>query len=483
MISKGFLKSSIVYTLGGALPMLGGIILLPFYTNYLNAQQFLQVSFYILITALFQVLFTFSLDSYFGVKYTQLSGDEVKQKQFVGSTAMIILALGAFWLLVAAVSGHHVSKLVFKDEYNIEFWPYGFYSVLTGFFNAYFKTSTNALIYFKRPRIFLAFNVLNFVATLAISIGGLFLFPDSIIGPMYGRLLSGVLIFFLAHMTFSRYGTFSFEKGFLPEIKKFCIPYLFFNLSAWTLLYGDRFILQSFMDEVDLNTYDLVLKCFFGIEFLQNSLSAVIFPKLYEIWNKNGEMATTKESNRYFNVFTAVNVIQLIIFCIVLPLLYKLVITQKSFYEASAFIGMISARYGLQTIVNFYLATILFTKNIQILLKIFLITAVFQVVATYFGYIWFKLDGVLYAAIAAKVMQVILSMIFTRGIFKFEYNYFKIVLIPFIFVLVNALQFHFFPGYDVRFYLAQLAIFSVIFYFIFRNEIKQVLIQFKIVSA
>lgn len=483
MISKGFLRSSIVYTVGGALPMLGGIILLPFYTNYLNAQQFLQVSFYILITALFQILFTFSLDTYFGVKYTQLSGDAVKQKQFVGSTALMILALGVFWLAIAAVFGHHLSKLVFKEEYNIEFWPYGFYSVLTGFFNAYFKTSTNALIYFKRPRIFLAFNILNFIATLSISIGGLFLFPDSIVGPMYGRLLSGVLIFFLAHMIYNRYGTFDFNKGFLPEIKKFCIPYLFFNLSAWTLLYSDRIILQSFMDEVDLNTYDLVLKCFFGIEFLQNSLSAVIFPKLYEIWNKQGTHSTTKESNRYFNVFTAVNIIQLIVFCIALPLLYRLVITQKSFYEASAYIGMISARYGLQTIINFYLATILFTKNIHLLLKIFLITAVFQVGATYVGYSLFKLDGVLYAAIATKVVQVILSVIFTRNIFKFEYNYFKIVAIPFIFLLINVAQYHFFPAYDIKLYLAQLAIFSVVFFFIFRNEIKVVLVQFKLIKA
>lgn len=483
MISKGFLKSSIVYTIGGALPMIGGIILLPFYTNYLSAQQFLQVSFYILITALFQILFTFSLDSFFGVKYTQLSGDAVKQKQFVGSTAMIILALGVFWLGITAITGHHVSKLIFKEEYNIEFWPYGFYSVLTGFFNAYFKTSTNALIYFKRPRIFLFFNLLNFVATLSISIGGLFLFPDSIIGPMYGRLLSGVIIFFLGHIIFNHYGTFNFNKGFIPEIKKFCIPYLFFNLSAWTLLYGDRFILQSFLSEVELNTYDLVLKCFFGIEFLQNSLSAVIFPKLYEIWNKNGEHATTKESNRYFNVFTAVNVIQLIVFCIALPLLYDLVIKQKSFHESSAYIGMISARYGLQTIINFYLATILFTKNIHLLLKIFLITAVFQIVATYLGCVYFNLDGVLYAAIATKVVQVILSIIFTRGIFKFEYNYFKIVAIPFIFLIWNTAQYHFFPTYDIRFYLAQLIVFSVLFYFIFRNEIKQVLIQFKLIKA
>ncbi|MBK7818738.1 MAG: hypothetical protein IPJ60_15225 [Sphingobacteriaceae bacterium] len=64
MISKGFLKSSIVYTIGGAMPMLASIILLPFYTNNLNELHFLQVAFYISISLLFQVLFTFSLDTF-----------------------------------------------------------------------------------------------------------------------------------------------------------------------------------------------------------------------------------------------------------------------------------------------------------------------------------------------------------------------------------------------------------------------------------
>ena len=96
MISKGFLKSSIVYTIGGAMPMLASIILLPFYTNNLNELHFLQVAFYISISLLFQVLFTFSLDTFFGVKYTQLSDQPEKQKQFIGTTAILLLLIGVF---------------------------------------------------------------------------------------------------------------------------------------------------------------------------------------------------------------------------------------------------------------------------------------------------------------------------------------------------------------------------------------------------
>lgn len=483
MISKGFLKSSIVYTIGGAMPMAAGIILLPFYTNNLNDLHFLQVAFYISISLLFQILFTFSLDTFFGVKYTQLSAKPERQKTFIGTTAILLMAIGAFWLFVTAVSGSALMNIVFRSDYEMEFWPYGFYSILTAFFNSYFKTCTNALIYLKKPILFLSVNVINFIFTLVISIGGLKLFPDSIIGPMYGRLLSGVIIFLIAQGIFMKFGTFKFEREFLPEIKQFCIPFLFYVLSAWILSQIDRFMLQSYIEKVDLNTYDLVLKCFFGIEFLQNSLSAVIFPKLYEIWNKQEHLHTTKESNRYFNVFTAVNILQLVVFCIAIPILYKLLITKQSFYDAASYIGILAAGYGLRSILNFYLSTILFSKNTLTLLKIFGSSALFQIVVTYFAAREFGLLGVIYAGILTKVLQVILSATLTRKIFVYEFNVFKIYLIPFLYLIVNAAQFYFFPEYDVRFYLAQLLIFAIIFYFIFRNEIKQVLIQFKILNA
>jgi O-antigen/teichoic acid export membrane protein len=483
MISKGFLKSSIVYTIGGALPMAAGIILLPFYTNNLNDLHFLQVAFYISIALLFQILFTFSLDTFFGVKYTQLTGEPEKQRAFIGTTAILLILIGLFWLVVMAISGSTLMNVIFRSDYEMEFWPYGFYSILTAFFNSYFKTCTNALIYLRKPVLFLSMNLINFVFTLLISIGGLKLFPESIVGPMYGRLLSGLIIFVTAHIVFARFGIFKFEKEFLPEIKQFCVPFLFFVLSAWILSQIDRFMLQSYIDKVDLNTYDLVLKCFFGIEFLQNSLSAVIFPKLYEIWNKQEQLHTTKESNRYFNVFTAVNIVQLIVFCIAIPILYKLLITKQSFYDAASYIGILAAGYGLRSILNFYLSTILFSKNTLTLLKIFGTSALFQIVITYFTAKQFGLIGVIYAGILTKILQVVLSAVLTQKIFVYEFNFFKIYMIPVLYLMVNVAQFYFFPEYDVRFYLAQLLVFTVLFYFIFRKEIKQVLIQFKIVSA
>src|SRR4051812_20826746 len=125
MISKSFLKSSIIYTIGGALPMAAGLILLPFYTNYLNDLQFTQVAFYISVSMLLQILFSYSIESYFGIKYTQLLKEPGEQKKFVGTISILLLIIGAVLLMVAALVGNLIFKKAFNPDYQIEFWPYG----------------------------------------------------------------------------------------------------------------------------------------------------------------------------------------------------------------------------------------------------------------------------------------------------------------------------------------------------------------------
>lgn len=478
MISKSFLKSSIIYTIGGALPMIGSLILLPFYTNYLNDLQFTQITFYISISLLLQILFSYSAESYFGIRYTQLSNHPEQQKKFVGTVSVLLLLIGVGILTITALSGNFIFSHIFNSSYQMSFWPYGFWSVLTAFFNSYFKTSTNSLIYFKKPALFLGVNLINFIATVGISVGGLILFPDSLIGPIYGRLLSGVIIFFLAQYIFMTNGKLVYDKTFLKDLHAFCMPYVFYVICGWVLGQIDRYVLQSYVNNTDLNTYDLMLKCFFGIEFLQNSLSAVIFPKLYEIWNKQDKPETTKESNRYFNVFTAVNITQLILFCIAIPFLYKLFIHNEKFYESEKYIGIIAAGFGLRSILNFYLSTILFTKNIKILLKIFGTSALFQMAVTYFAIKEFGLMGAIYGGLATKVLQIILSAFLTKGIFTYDFNYLKIYGLPFLYLTVSVLSFIFFPGYNILVYTAQLLFFSLLFYFIFSKEIGIVFNQF-----
>jgi O-antigen/teichoic acid export membrane protein len=460
------------------MPMAASIILLPFYSNFLSSPNFVALSFYISISLFLQIIFSFSLDTYFGVKYTQLSAKPEEQKKFVGTVAAILLLGGVIIITLLLLSGPWIFPMIFDANSGVEFGYFAIASIVTAFFNSFFKTATNSLIYFNKPGLFLSFNLINFIATISISVAGLYLHPDSISGPINGRLFSGVIIFLLGLYVFKSNATWEFEKYFLKEIVSFCSPYLLFVISIWAVSNIDRFFLVSSVNSTRLAAYDQLLKCFIGIEFLQNSISAIIFPKVFELWSKNGELKTTKETNRYFNVFTALNICWLIIFCLVIPVFIKVFIPKEEYYHSFDYIGLISAGYTLRSILNFYLSSILYSKSIKNLLKIFFTSSVVQISLTFFMVKQMGLLGAIYAGIITKMVQVLFSYLFTRTVFTYEFNFFKIYCFPFLYLLLNIVCYTYFDGYNIWVYLGQFFLFSIAFYFAFRKEIIVVINQF-----
>jgi hypothetical protein len=207
--------------------MVASIILLPFYTNRLISIHYTQVVFYITISLLFQVIFSFSIESYFGVKYSQLFENPERQKNFIGTISGLLLFIGAAVLAISSLAGDILFGLIYNQDLGMEFWPYGFYSILTGFFNSYFRIASISLIYLNRPIQFFIGNLINFLVTVAVTVGGLVLFPQTIIGPIYGRLLSGAFIFLIGLYIFKNNGKLVLDKSFLPELIVFCTPYFF----------------------------------------------------------------------------------------------------------------------------------------------------------------------------------------------------------------------------------------------------------------
>ncbi|MFO0267060.1 MAG: hypothetical protein ACK51D_08950, partial [Cyclobacteriaceae bacterium] len=63
MISARFIKSSLIYTVAGALPMASAIILMPFYGKYLSAELFGALSVYFAFSLLVQIVVTYSFDA------------------------------------------------------------------------------------------------------------------------------------------------------------------------------------------------------------------------------------------------------------------------------------------------------------------------------------------------------------------------------------------------------------------------------------
>ncbi|MDO9254165.1 MAG: hypothetical protein Q7U54_01545, partial [Bacteroidales bacterium] len=84
MISKNLIKSSLIYTIIGALPLVSAFLLLIFYTNYLTTADYGAFVIYISFTGFVQILINMGLDAYIGVSYFENKNEKATLRSKIG---------------------------------------------------------------------------------------------------------------------------------------------------------------------------------------------------------------------------------------------------------------------------------------------------------------------------------------------------------------------------------------------------------------
>jgi O-antigen/teichoic acid export membrane protein len=478
MISQKFIKSSLIYTIAGALPLASGFILLPFYANLLSTTNFGLLALYISITFIFQIIAGFSLDSYISIYYFDCKDDVAKLKKDIGTISSVLLIIAAFLIVFSVVAGNVIFNSIFKGS--LSFFPFGFMSVLTAIFNIYFKTYTTLLISQQRPERYLWLNLSNFVLTILISLIGLYLYPDSLIGPMWGRLLSGAGIFLLAFYFFSKEFGIYLNKELIKPIISFCFPMLIYGIFIWCLSYFDRFVINNYMDASKVAIYDFAIKCTFLIDYFQTGLTQAIFPKIYTIWKNKNLNESTPEVNSYHNGFTAISLLAIPLLVIAIPLLVPLVVYNKDYFLSFGFLAILSISFTTRGLLNMYHAPIIFFKKTKVLPKIYLFIAIFQIISSIILIKYFNLTGAVYAVFITKILQVFFTYLESRKIFKYKFNKVKLIWLPLICVLMVIFSEQFiFCINRMIIEVIQLIIIYLLVYFIYKNEILMFIKEFK----
>ena len=475
MISKQFIKSSFIYSVIGALPLASSIILLPFYTNMLTTDQFGLLALYIAFTAIMQILVNFSLDQYLGIHWIDFQDNAQKARENVGTVVSLLLLIGIFFLLVFLISGEPVFSSFSKftsNKTNLEFYPWGFMSLLTAIFNSLFKSYTALLIYQQRPVRFFWLNIFNFVLTIGISLSVLFYNPFSLAGPMYGRLLSGLGIFLLALFFFIQEFGISFHKKLLKGIVVFCSPLFVYFILSWIAGNVDRYIIAYFLNASDVAIFVFAIQCTFLMEFFQSGLSSSIYPKVFNIWKEKNINYGTLEANRYFNGFTAITLLIVPVIVIALPLIIPIVVKNKDYYHTFNFLAILFAGYALSGLRAYFWAPLVYFKKTKALPKIFLFSAVFQILASIGLIYFFGLIGAVWANFLVKPLQVIFMYIESRKVFDYKFNLWKLVYLPIIFIAVVLIS-ESIASDDTRLFVeaGQLVVAIVMVFLVYRKEV------------
>ena len=188
MISKKFIKNSVIYTVAGMLPMASAVILLPFYLNYLPLAQYGELAFYLAFSMFVQVVVTYSFDSSLYIYYHDYKKDKQKLAVLISSAYVFMAILGAIVLGVLTLGGTFLFEAV-AGEKGLAFFPYGFLSVLTAILQAFFKVHSSLLQTGEKPETFFWANLISFSLIALFTVVGLMLYPEELIGPIGGRAL------------------------------------------------------------------------------------------------------------------------------------------------------------------------------------------------------------------------------------------------------------------------------------------------------
>jgi len=477
MISKQFFKSSLIYSLIGALPYTTGVILIPFYTAKLTPEQFGINAIYFTFLYIVQLVSSAGLDTYIGVNYFQFKDDNKKLREFVGTVLIVLITLGTAVFFLMMAGGSLMFKIIFRGDTLLQFLPFGLITVLTAIFNGIFKTYSNLLVNQQRPERFFWLNISNFIIILAASLAILYSYPYTLYGPIIGRLIPAVISCLISVILMTGEYGLKFNRKHLDGMLAFCGPMIVYGMMIWVVNYIDRYIIKYFMvDPTYVGIFDLAVKLTMGIGLLHTGLVNTIQPKVFSIWKDKDLRCSTPEVNRYYNGFTAITLLALPVVTIACPLLIPLVVWKPIYYQAFAFIGILCLGYATSPAFYLFLAPIFYFKKTKVLPKVFFFSAVIQVIMSS-TLIWkFGLMGAVMSNFLIKPVQAFFLYLESRKIFHYELNLWKLIYLPLIIIITGFILYVFSPdktGVIPGF--IQLIITSVLVYFTYRKELIQLL--------
>lgn len=472
MISKGLIKSSFIYTIIGALPLASGFFLMLFYTNYLRTNDFGALILFISFTAFVQILVNFGLDTYIGISYFEFKHNNSLLKNRIGSIVLYLIIVGLISCFVFLLIGKPLFNLIFKGK-DLFFYPYGLMSVVTAFFNSFFKTYSNLLINQQRPGRFALVNFANFFMTIGFSLAGLFLFPYTLIGPMWGRLLSGSGIFLIALFSFQKEFPIRLQLGnFLKNTISFSLPVLIFFLLSWVLSNIYPWIMKQFMNLYDIAIFGLALQFTLLIEFTLNGLNNSIMPKVFELMKVGGLHHSTKELNKYFNAFSALSLIIISTTTFLLPLIMPLFIS-KDYSQTYLFLALLNISFATRGLYQYFLAPTYFHKKTKILPKLFAYTAVIQLISSIILIKYFGIWGAIWANLITKIIQNIFLYLGTRNFFNYKFNTLKLIWLPIFIMMFIITSEHFATINNIHLiHFIQLIVTMILTWLIYNKELK-----------
>ncbi len=435
MISKGFIKSSVIYTFAGALPMTSAFILLPFYIIFLPESVYGTLSLYLSFSLFIQILVIYSFDTSIYVHYHDYKNDPVKLSAFISSAFVFMLLIAIATGIVVIPLGELVFELIFEDK-GISFYPFGILAFVTGVFQALFKVYTNLLQSREKPVQFLWANLIVFSLIAGLTIAGLYIFPETLVGPVGSRAITGFLVMLWVLYRISREFGVHFNFSLLSSTFGFNHYSFIYQVQQWLINYSDRFIMLFAGLSLDsIGVYDFALKCLIVIEVIMNGLNNSFLPKVISTVSIQTVKTTTPEINRYYHGLIAVVMLMVSGAILVLPFVVEILGGNRSYQDAIPYFPYIAVIYILKSMRVYFAFPYGTLKYMKPLPMIYSFVVLLKIGLMILLVKQFQVYGLVIASLISLTIELIILKYQLRKQFTFKFNVFKMLIAPVLLLL------------------------------------------------
>jgi O-antigen/teichoic acid export membrane protein len=424
--------------------MASALILLPFYVGLLSTSDFGALSIYFAFSYFIQLLTTYSFDTSLYIHFHEYKNDTTKLSAFSSSAFVFMLFIGLAAALLFSLFGDLLFRNVFTDE-SISFFPYGLMTACTGIFQALFRVHGNLLQSREKPETYLWSNLLSFALIAVATIAGLKAYPDTLMGPVGGRLLGALAggVWALSRI-FREFGV-HFDFLLIRSSFSFNFYTFLYQFLQWVINYFDRIFMVFFLTLAQIGVYDFALKCLLIIEFILNGLHNSFYPRVVSTIMAQETKESSPEINRYYHGFIAVIMVLICSCILVFPWVIEGFLEnfgkKPGYQEAVQYLPYISLIYLFRAIRLFYAAPYGILKYTKPLSGIYLIVSVIKISLMWMMIERFGVFGVIGASFVAAVAEIVLLRSAVRTRFAFHYNIVKILVAPgIIFVMILIME-------------------------------------------
>jgi O-antigen/teichoic acid export membrane protein len=447
-------------------------ILLPFYIYYLSTDTFGAFSIFLAFSILVQVLTTFSYDATLYIHYHEFKDDATRLSRYVGSVLWVVAFNALILIVFFLLAGEYITELVFPGE-SLAFYPYGYVCLLIGVFQTIFKIHNNLLQSRQKPVIFFWSNLMLFSLIAGLTIWGLRRYPDSLAGPLGGRLVAAFVTGAWAGGRMIREFGLHFDWALLRSSLSFNFFTFIYQLQQWVMNYFDRVLLAFFLPLSTVGVYSFAVQCMLAIEFVVNGLFSSFYPKVVSTVMAQPVKAATPEVNRYYYGLTAIILLLVSGSVLVFPLLLEWFVDKGEYLASIPLIPFIGLLYIFKALRLYYSVPYGILKYTKPLPLIYLLVAGLKVAGMFLLVAPMGVYGIILSGLLSIWLEIVLLYRWGREKYAYKYNAFKLILLPVSLTVTIAIAEPLWGrSYPVAVHSLYVLVCLVLLFWVYRNEVK-----------